>query len=224
MLAQRLFVLLPVLTATVTFAEPQKSGGGAPPGLNGVYQVIPDGQALPGGLRNTGSPMEIALLSAARQRVKSVDLTGDPATLCQPLGPFRMMAQPHTKIELVPGPGSLVVLFEDIAHGQMRTIHFNRSHPRDAEPTWLGDSVGRWEGSTLVVDTVGFNDRTWLNGAGASHSEALHLIERIRPVVGGTYLAYTVTAEDPQVLAQPYTYTRYYQKLETEIQEDICEY
>jgi hypothetical protein len=50
--------------------------------------------------------------------------------------------------------------------------------------------VGRWEGDTLVVDTTGFNDKTWLNEEGAQHSDALHLVERIRPVLGGQYLEY----------------------------------
>ena len=74
-----------------------------------------------------------------------------------------------------------------------------------------------------MIDTVGFNDRTWLNEKGAQHSDALHLVERIRPVMGGKFLEYKVTAEDPKVLEKPYTYIRIYQKLETEIQDDFCE-
>jgi len=88
--------------------------------------------------------------------------------------------------------------------------------------TWMGDSVGHWEGDTLVVDTIGFNTRTWLNDAGAPHSEALHLVERIRPIRGGQVLEYKMIAEDPMALAKPYTYTRYYEKLNTEIADDIC--
>ena len=99
----------------------------------------------------------------------------------------------------------------------------NRAHPAKPNLNWLGDSVGRWEGATLVVDTVGFNDLTWLNDAGAQHSEALHLVERIRPILGGKYLEYRVTADDAKALATPYTYVRYYEKLSTEILQDICE-
>jgi hypothetical protein len=73
-----------------------------------------------------------------------------------------------------------------------------------------------------VVDTTGLNDRTWLNDAGAQHSDALHLVERIRPVLGGKYLEYKMTAEDSKALAKPYTYTRYYEKLKTEIMQDNC--
>jgi len=62
-----------------------------------------------------------------------------------------------------------------------------------------------------VVDAAGFNDRTWLNDAGAQHSDALHLVERSRPVLDGKYLEYKVPAEDPKELAKPYTYMRYYE-------------
>jgi hypothetical protein len=88
--------------------------------------------------------------------------------------------------------------------------------------TWLGDSVGHWEAQTLMVDTIGFNTRTWLNESGAQHSEALHLTERIRPVLGGRYLEYKMTAEDSNALAKPYTYTRYLKKLDSEIEDEIC--
>jgi hypothetical protein len=192
-----------------------------PPDLAGVYQAIPDGTTLAGGLRNAGSPANIALIPGAAH----ADLKQDPAKMCQPVGPFRMMARDGAKIELAPAlpHGMVVMLFEDASRGVMRTIFLNRGHAGKTAPTWMGDSVGRWDGNTLVVDTTGFNDRTWLNDAGAQHSEALHLVERIRPVLGGQYLEYKVTAEDPRALAKPYTYTRYYEKLKTEIGEDVCE-
>ena len=142
--------------------------------------------------------------------------------MCQPVGPFRMMAVEGVKIEFAPAGSKIVMLFEDLSHGMMRTIYMRRGHPERPEPAWLGDSVGRWEGSVLIVDTKGFNGETWLNGRGAPHSDALHLVERIRPVLGGRYLEYKVTAEDPKVLARPYTYTRFFQKLDGEITDDVC--
>jgi hypothetical protein len=62
-----------------------------------------------------------------------------------------------------------------------------------------------WEGDTLIADTIGFNDKTWLNDAGAQPSGALHPIERIRPVLAGKSLEYKTTVEDPKVLAKPYS-------------------
>ena len=74
-----------------------------------------------------------------------------------------------------------------------------------------------------MVETNRFNEYTWLNDAGAPHSEDLTLTEQYRLVGGGQYLELRMTAEDPQVLRAPYTYTRYYQRVDSEIQEDICQ-
>jgi hypothetical protein len=219
----------PAFAIALTVCAPQAKAqvgatAAAVPDLTGVYQAIPQGTTLQGGLKNSAAPSEIALQPAAAEQMKHVDLKEDAAKLCLPVGPFRMMARDRVKIELFPGPtATLVMLFEDISHGQMRTIHLARPHPEKLELSWLGDSVGHWERDTLVIDTVGFNDRTWLNEKGAPHSDALHLVERIRPVLDGKYLEYRVTAEDPKVLQKPYTYVRMYQKLETEIQDDFCE-
>jgi hypothetical protein len=195
----------------------------AQPDLHGVYQSIPDRTTLPGGLKNAGSPAAISLLPEAAQQARSIDLKKDPWKMCQPVGPFRMMAKENTKIELVQVRGMIVLLFEDLSHGMSRTIYLKRGHPAKLELTWFGDSVGKWEGETLLVDTAGFNDQTWLNEEGAQHSDALHLVERIRPVLGGQYLEHKMTAEDPKTLARPYSYTRYYKKLDTEVLDDPCQ-
>ncbi len=195
----------------------------AQPDLQGVYQAIPDGVTLAGGLKNAGSPARIDLRQEAARAPRTTDSKKDPWKMCQPVGPFRMMAVPEAKIELAPTSTMIVMLYEDLSHGMFRSIYLKRAHPAKPEPTWLGDSVGGWEGETLVVDTVGFNDRTWLNEAGAAHSDALHLVERIHPVLGGAYLEYKMTAEDPKALAKPYTYTRYYKKLASEIMDDVCQ-
>jgi hypothetical protein len=211
----------------------------ASPDLTGVYQAIPNGTILADGRRNRGSPAEIALLPEAAAREKTINRKQDPAKICQVIGPFRMMAREGARIEIVPEVYMIMMLFEDTAHGHIRTLRLNRPHPsgidqakteqartdqpKPGEGTWLGDSSAHWEGDVLVVDTVGFNDRTWLNDQGAQHSDALHLVERIRPILSGKYLEYRVTAEDPKALAKPYTYTRYYEKVKSEIKEDICE-
>ncbi len=215
-------VVLVVEMAASLYAQ-QGRGPAAAPDLSGVYQAIPNGAMIDGGRKNDGSPADIALLPAAAQQMKTINLKDDPAKMCQPVGPFRMMARDATKVELIPATGMVVMLFEDLSRGMMRTVYTNREHLKNAEGNWMGDSTGRWEGDAFVVDTVGFNDRTWLNDRGAQHSDALHLVERIRPILGGKYLEYKVTAEDAKALAKPYSYTRYYEKLKTEIMEDICE-
>jgi hypothetical protein len=78
-----------------------------------------------------------------------------------------------------------------------------RQHSEDITPSFMGDSIGKWEGDTLVVDTVGFNDKTWLDGEGLPHSDALHLVERIRRV---SHEAMTIdfTIDDPKAYTKPW--------------------
>ncbi len=83
-------------------------------------------------------------------------------------------------------------------------------------PVWNGHSVGHWEGDTLVVDTIGFNDKSWLFGCMDPHTEEAHLIERIRSVSSGAdkgpFLGINLTVEDRHALTSAYTYNRYYKK------------
>jgi len=115
------------------------------------------------------------------------------------------------------------MLYENYFLGHMRTIYMDRGPITTGPTLWVGDSTGHWEGDTLVVNTSRFNEHTWLNSAGAPHSEALRLTERYRLVGGGRYLELKMTAEDSRNLTAPYTYTRYYERSNTEIQEDICQ-
>jgi hypothetical protein len=206
-------------------------------GIAGVYVGIPKLTVLPGNRKDAGSPEEVALTPSESGKIKSVDLSRDPLKQCAPIGPFRMMALDDLKFEFIPAKtfsdGVLFILYEDVAHGLLRQIHMGRGEHEysrvaraddDQKGLWLGDSVGHWEENTLVVDTVNFNDKVWLNGNGAHHSGALHLVERIRPVLDGKYIEYKMTAEDSQAIAKPYTYTRYFAKSNYEIQEDVCRY
>jgi len=212
-----------MLTVLASSADAQdKTGAAKAPDLTGVYEPVPPGTALPGGLKNMGALSDISLQPSAVATAKTRDLKDDPAKNCQVIGPFRMMARDDNRFEIVTSPDRISILFENNALGNMRNIFLTRKHPEKTELTWMGDSVGSWEGDTLVVDSVGFNDRTWLNDAGAPHSNDLHLIERYRLLPGGKILEFKMTAEDPGALTKPYGYTRYYQKSSTEIKEDFC--
>ncbi|MGC3981916.1 MAG: hypothetical protein QM808_11695 [Steroidobacteraceae bacterium] len=201
----------------------------AEPQLAGIYQAIADGRVLPGGLRNAGSPDAIAVLPAALQAAAQAttgveEKPADPYKLCQSVGPFRMMSLPTVKFEFVPAQGRVVMLFEDLSRGYMRSFYMQRPHPAQITPDYAyqGDSIAKWQGDTLVIDTIGFNDRTWLNAI-TQASDALHLVERIRPIQNGRYLEYKVTASDSKVLSKPYSYVRYFEKTSVEIEEDLCE-
>ena len=89
-------------------------------------------------------------------------------------------------------------------------------------PIWTGDSIARWEGDTLVVDTIGFNDRTWLDSTGKPHSDALHVIEWYRrPARDRLEVQYTL--EDPKAVTKLYVFTRVFTRTSNrEIQEYFC--
>ncbi len=84
-------------------------------------------------------------------------------------------------MEIAHIPGRVLMLFE-YDHFVRNIFTDGRQHPSDLSPSWMGDAIGKWEGDTLVVDTVGFNDKTWLDNDGLPHSEDLHVVERIRRV------------------------------------------
>jgi len=127
----------------------------------------------------------------------------DPEGFCLPPGGPRAMATPYP-VEIIQNQDRIVVIFEGGGH-VWREIHMDgREHPGQLNPTYFGHSVGHWEGDTLVVDTIGYNEKTWLDYSGYMHTEQLHTIERIsRPFK--EKLNYQVTIDDPGAYDKPWT-------------------
>jgi len=126
----------------------------------------------------------------------------DPAGLCLPLGVPRLALVGLFPIQIVQTPTQIVILHEYMS--VFRVCPLNAEHRTDVGPTYMGDSVGRWEGDTLVVDVVGFNDRTWLDNSGHPHGEKLDGVEKFtRPDMNT--LHYEATIEDPEYYTQPWT-------------------
>jgi hypothetical protein len=112
--------------------------------------------------------------------------------------------------DLLPGPLKIIqtpelTLIRNEYENTLRQIYTDgRKAPTDPEPLWLGYSVGRWEADTLVVDTVGFNDKGWLDGVGHPHSEALHVVERFQRRDFG-HMDVQVTIDDPKMYSKPFS-------------------
>lgn len=162
------------------------------------------------------------LLPAARTMLDKRTPEEDPMAKCLPPGVPRVMSTAFP-IEIVQTPGRVTILLE-YDHYVRRIFTDGRPHPPDLDPTWLGHSIGHWEGKTLVVDTVGLNDKTWLDEAGHPHSEALHVVERFTRSDDGKSLEHHVTIDDPQMYAQPWTSSKTYAfRTDMAIMEWVCE-
>ena len=121
---------------------------------------------------------------------------------CMPSGVPQLMFGPRTPMQFLETPGQLTILIEEF--NIFRIIRINAEHEKDPDPGFMGDSVGHWEGDTLVVDTIGLTDRTTLDVAGTPHSEALHVVERLRRAARDR-LEVTVTLDDPRTFTKPWT-------------------
>jgi len=127
----------------------------------------------------------------------------DPEGQCLPPGIPRMMATPFP-FQIYQFPGRVIFVYEGGAHVWRVVYTDGRKHPADPNPSYLGDSVGHWDGDTLVVDAIGFNDRTWLDQDGHPHTESLHVIERYTRTDEDT-LHYEATIDDPKAYTKEWT-------------------
>jgi hypothetical protein len=148
--------------------------------------------------------------------------TNDPLYhTCTPPGLPRVYLHPFP-IQIVQTPGEVLILFE---YDSIRHQIFTDGRPHDTAlgPLWMGDSIGHWEGDTLVADTVNFNEKTWLDRIGHPHSDALHVVERIRRT-DHDHLVDDITIEDQKAYTKPWT-TRieFLLKPKWTLEEQFCE-
>lgn len=132
------------------------------------------------------------------------DFKDDPTSLCLYPGVPRIMSSPYP-MQIIQTQDYVTMLFEYMRLWRaIPTDH--RSHPANTEPTFMGDSVGWFEGDTFVIDTIGLNARTWLDTAGHQHSDKLHVIERLTRTPEG--LALDFTLDDPEMYSRPWNHKR----------------
>ncbi len=173
---------------------------------SGPTPRMPDGKPDLSGMwlasfpKDPGNPEPLpwaAALIKERQATQNKDI---PSSRCLPLGV--VMSTFLFPYKFVQTPRLLVMLYE----GEFpRQVYLDgRPHPQDPNPSWLGHSIGHWDGDTLVVDTVGFNGKAWVGFGGLPATEKLHVTERYRrPDLG--HLEYEITVDDPGAYAKPWT-------------------
>ena len=196
------------------------------PDLSGVYNFSLGGGRGRGGrgpaAADASGGARTPVLKPGAEKFKVVRGPNDSGLTsdCMPLGVPGSFNVPYP-FQIVQASNTVVIFYE--YPNTFRIIPSDgRPHPADPDPTWMGNSVGHWEGDTLVVDSIGFNEKTEVSGY--HHTEALHVVERFRRIDFGA-LQYEATIEDPNVFVGPWTETRNFAlrpELE-KIDEFVCE-
>lgn len=161
-------------------------------------------------------PLQPWALKAAKERMSKED----PEANCLPTGVPRLAPYPWN---IAQTPKYIYFLFEGNIHSYRQIFMDGRKHSADPNPTWYGESIGKYDGDTLVVDTIGFNDKFWFDFAGHPHTEKLHIIERYRrPDLG--HLEWETTIDDPGAYTRPFTlYGHAVLQPGTDLIEYICQ-
>jgi len=220
--------------------SPAGSGGSSNPALvaavpDGPPPRLPDGTPDLSGVWVGAGPIgdismglqpgeELVMLPAAEQLMKSRMAADDPEARCLPTGVPRIAPYPWRLVQS-PAYGKathLFFLFEGNIHSFRQIFMDGREHPDDEEPSWYGHSVGHWEGDTLVIETVGFNDLFWFDFVGHPHTTQLKTVERYTRTKFGE-LEVVTTVTDPGAYAKPFT-VKYRHTLRPgwELMEYIC--
>ena len=143
-----------------------------------------------------------------------------PQEVCQPSGVPNVITLP-APVLFIQQPKQVLILYQ--RDHQVRRIHMNVPHAPNPKSSWYGESVGRYEGNTLIVDTIGMNDKTPVDIFGTPHTEALHVVERYRLIEDGKQLEVVFTVEDPGAFTTPWTARMVYGRADTQaLTEEVC--
>ena len=213
----RLFAIVVSLAAVAVCATPA-AGQALPrtadgkPDLSGVWQAVNTAnwnvlshqaeKDVPAGLGVVeGDEIPYQAWAAAKQKENFANRsTADPEAKCFLPGVPRITYMPYP-FQIFQTPGHIAITYEYV-HA-VRRIFMNTPHPEGDLEWYMGDSRGRWEGDTLVVDVKDLSGETWFDRSGNFHSEALHVVERYTPL-GANHINYEATLEDPKVFTRPW--------------------
>ena len=196
-------------------ATQTQSSGNDMPDLSGVWSApfVPD--------LATALGHQPPFTPYGADRFAKVDHLQEPMAKCLPMGPARGIQAGLMPFQLVQSRGVIAILFEN--QHAFRIVYMDgRKYNDDMDPSFWGDSIGHFEGNTLVVDTANMNDRTWLDTAGHEHSDQLHMIERFEKIDANN-IKWTVTFDDPKFFTQPWSVTLPIKRQNTVLMDYSCE-
>jgi len=131
---------------------------------------------------------------------------------CWPIGVAFLLSPMTQPMYVVQGPKEVVMILQSF--NDVRRIYLSDKHSQNLKPSWYGDSIGHYEGDTLVVDTIGFNDKTFMDGFDTPHTKELHVVERFHLIDGGEILEVNVHVEDPGAFTMPWNAVQRYRRFE----------
>jgi hypothetical protein len=144
-----------------------------------------------------------------------------PRSSCRPAGvPGFMSYGRFTPVRFVQSLKEVVIVFE--SNQEIRRVYLDVPHSENPQPSWYGESIGHYEGDTLVIDTIGLNDRTFVDNYRTPHTAKLHVVERWRAVEDGNVMEVTFTVDDPDAFYEPWTAKQRYRRVQQPFREEIC--
>jgi hypothetical protein len=190
------------------------------PDISGVWMGRELSKTFKGDTLPPLQPAADATYKATQSKDHKDHAGTDPYLSCYPPGVPRILLIPFP-FEIIQTSGRVLMLFE-YDHFVRQIYTDGREHPKDLDPTWMGNSIGNWNGDTLVIDTIGFNDKTWLDMMGLPHSEALHVVEHLHRVDHDT-LQDDIVIDDPKTFTKPWNVQKLFKLRKWDIMEYICE-
>ena len=143
-----------------------------------------------------------------------------PHSYCMPAGVPGFHLYGFQPMYFVQTPKEVLMIYSN--DQQVRHVYLDVPHSSNPKPSWYGESVGHYEGDTLVVDTIGLNDKTFVDNFRTPHTEKLHVVERFRMVDGGKVLQVDIKFDDPDAFNAPWSVTQRYDRIQRPMPEEIC--
>jgi hypothetical protein len=143
-----------------------------------------------------------------------------PHSFCMPAGVPGFHLYGFQPLYFVQTPKAVIMIYSN--DQQVRHVYLDVPHSADLKPSWYGESVGHYEDDTLVVDTLGLNDKTFVDNFRTPHTEKLHVVERFKLVDGGRAMQVNITFDDPDAFNAPWTVVQRYDRVQQPMDEEIC--
>jgi hypothetical protein len=143
-----------------------------------------------------------------------------PHSFCMPAGVPGFHLYGFQPLYFVQSPKEVIMIYSN--DQQVRRVYLDVPHSANLNPSWYGESVGHYEGDTLVVDTIGLNDKTFVDNFRTPHTDKLHVVERFKLVDGGKVMQVNITFDDPDAFNAPWSVMQRYDRIQRPMDEQIC--